>query len=774
MDSTTGRLARYRARLRMAAVTVLAVRILVAASAVGLASFVLVAWVLGPMTPVVWLCIGWAAVFGMIAAAVAWSLQPLRKLRGHGALGLVATQDPALLSPLQSAYELQTETAFSRELVVAQRLGLLRTLDDSPARKFIPWQWVVQPAFAAAIFIGVIAWWSLGFDRALAGRYALLHVEGSPTGGALVSHVVAHTDAVLVFPDYVGRQSEHVEDADHLMVPRGTSVEYSVTPIGDAARVVVGLPGRHAQADRAGDLFVASFVADIEGPIEIYVESTAGERRVDYRARSIEVQADQSPLVLLAEPTTDLVVEARDPVALRHVASDDYGVQELTLIIKLPNGEHLRRPLFGPPEDPQKRVQGETTIYLDEFSLSPADVITVWFEAKDGNRIDGPGVGRSEDRTLTLASEITRRRDRIVDLEKLLDSLLEALAVRLEQPVTRESRGAERRHANVSAALEQTLALLFDVGDHPGPRTVPLLLDMRKRLERIQKREAAAHEKISNYPYRKRFDKTFVTELENDSILVADLISQARLNDAVAIAHEMRELQREIASLISELRRGQTPELQRALMAALDRADRRMQALKRQLLEVMQYVPGEFVNRQHIQARQSTDALKDLRQALAEGDLDAAEEALARLDQTIDAMIQALSQSEDSLAETKFGPRERALMDALDSIRDLEVEQQRMADQARRIGDNATRRAAEEADRLGSDAQKSLEEKAREVVEQIEALAEEALGPYEQNLRHRAQERLDDFQQALESGDLGEALSMANKAAQAAQALAKD
>ena len=774
VTSTAGRLTRYRSRLRMAAATVLAVRLVVAASAAGLASFVLVAWVLGPMSSVVWLCIGWAAVFGMVAVAVGWSLQPLRKLRGHGALGLVANQDPTLLSPLQSAYELQTETVFSRELIVAQRIGLLRSLDRSPARKFIPWQWVVQPAFAAAIFVGVIAWGSLGLDRASGGRYALLHVEGGGTDGVRVSRVVARTDAVLVFPDYMGRQSEHVEDADHLMVPRGTAVEYSITPIGDAARVIVELPGRHVQTDRVGDRFVASFVSDIEGPIEIYVESAAGERRVDYQSRSIEVEADQPPLVLLAKPTKDLVVEPREPVTLRHVASDDYGVREITLIIKLPNGEHMRRPLFGPPEDAQQHVQGDTTIYLEEFSLSPADAVTVWLEAKDSNRIDGPGVGRSEDRTLTLASEITRRRDRIIELEKILDSLLMALAVRLEQPVPREQKDSERRYANVSTVLERTLALLFDVGDHPGPRTVPLLLDMRKRLERFQRREAAAYQGKTNSAYLRRLDRSFVAELESDSILLADLISQARLNDAAAIAHEMRELRREISSLISELRRGQTPELHRALMAALDRAERRMQALKQQLLAAMQYVPGEFVNQQNIQARQSSDALKDLREALAEGDLDAAEEALARLDQTIDALTQALSQTEDSLAETTFGPRERALMKALDSIRDLEVEQQRMADQSRRIGDHATRRAADEADRLGSDAQTSLEKKAKELVEQIGALAEDALGPYERNLRDRAQERLKDFEQALEGGDLAEALSMAEKAAQAAQGLAKD
>jgi len=714
----------------------------------GLASFVMVAWLLGPMTPVVWLSVGWAVVFAMTTAAVAWSIQPLLELRGHGALGLVAARQPSLLSPLQSAYELQDEQAFSRELVVAQRLGLLRALDAAPARKFIPWRWLVQPALAATLLLAAFAWWSLDFDRAAAGRYALLNVEADEVEGVRTSHVVARTEAELVFPQYMGRAAERVENADGLIVPRGTSVRYAITPIGDAARVVVELPGRHVQADRAGDQFVASFVADADGPLEIYVESTSGERRIDYRARSIRVQMDEPPQVRILDPQEDLVVEGRQPVLLHHNATDDHGVHELTLIIKLPNGEHLRRSLLSPSDDPQLRVYGETSIRLDEFALAPADAVTVWLEAKDGNQVDGPGIGRSEVRTFTLASEITRRRDRIVELEQLLETLLQTLAVRLEQPVPKGDQAAQRRRAAAMAAYNGVMSLLGDVGDHSGPRTIPLLLDMRKRLERAHLREATVYGKHSPSAIRERYDAAIVTELEKD--------------------------RSEITSLIGELRRGQTPDLQRALMAALDRAERRLEALRQQLREAMRYVPGEFVNRQAHEASESSDALQSVRDALAAGDLDAAEAALMRLDQTIEAMTQALAQSEDSLVEARFGPREQALMKATDTIRDLEVEQKRMADKARRKGEKAIERITGEKNALASEIRAALEKIAKEVSDLLEGVDGEALGPYESSVRRRARERLDDFQKALEGGDLGEALSMANRLADAANELAKD
>ncbi|MBW1905391.1 MAG: hypothetical protein JRJ24_08805, partial [Deltaproteobacteria bacterium] len=161
-----------------------------------------------------------------------WSIQPLLRLRGHGALGLVAAGEPSLLSPLQSAYELEAERGFSRELVVAQRVGLLRALDASPARKFIPWRWLVQPALAATVLLAALAWWSLDFDRAAAGSYSLLHTQAGEIEGVRTSQVVARTDAELLFPDYMDRSNERVEDADRLIVPRGTAVEYAITPIG--------------------------------------------------------------------------------------------------------------------------------------------------------------------------------------------------------------------------------------------------------------------------------------------------------------------------------------------------------------------------------------------------------------------------------------------------------------------------------------------------------------------------------------------------------------
>ena len=145
-----------------------------------------------------------------------------------------------------------------------------------------------------------------------------------------------------------------------------------------------------------------------------------------------------------------------------------------------------------------------------------------------------------------------------------------------------------------------------------------------------------------------------------------------------------------------------------------------------------------------------------------------------KLDQMIESMTMALAQSEESLVEARFGPRERALMKATDTIRDLEVEEKRMSDKSRRMGQKAVERVAGEDESLASEIRAKLEEIANEVSELLGGVNEEALGPYETGLRGRASERLNDFQEALKGGDLGEALSMADRLAQAANELAKD
>jgi hypothetical protein len=113
-------------------------------------------------------------------------------------------------------------------------------------------------------------------------------------------------------------------------------------------------------------------------------------------------------------------------------------------------------------------------------------------------------------------------------------------------------------------------------------------------------------------------------------------------------------------------------------------------------------------------------------------------------------------------------------MEATDTIRDLELEQQRMADKTRRVGEKALERAAGEQESLASEIRGEIEKLAKEVSELLGGVNDEALGPYESGLKGRAAERLDDFEKALGGGDLGEALSMADRLAQAANALAKD
>ena len=122
----------------------------------------------------------------------------------------------------------------------------------------------------------------------------------------------------------------------------------------------------------------------------------------------------------------------------------------------------------------QREHLGETVIRLEEFSLAPADAVTIWLEAKDGKPCRRTGCGSFAERTLTLASEITRRRDRIVELEQLLDTSACHLG---RSPREAPAEAATRRRLVVACPhrvpISASWALLANVGDHPVPERCP-------------------------------------------------------------------------------------------------------------------------------------------------------------------------------------------------------------------------------------------------------------------------------------------------------------
>lgn len=160
-----------------------------------------------------------------------------------------------------------------------------------------------------------------------------------------------------------------------------------------------------------------SFVLEKSGVYRVRFTSEQGEESADSVAYPITVFPDLTPQVTLTRPGEDVTLPADGLLALEGAASDDFGLTDLTLRMKLKDGETLQpkvyrgdekkddQPPFRFPDDgyPRKLAYKD---FIDlakvrdaqgrAIKLRPGMVIEYWLEATDNCDYPKPNVGRTE------------------------------------------------------------------------------------------------------------------------------------------------------------------------------------------------------------------------------------------------------------------------------------------------------------------------------------------------------------------------------------------
>ena len=759
-----------------------ALRALAVGGGAGLAAFALIATAVGPVASL-WLAVpAWLAVAGAGAAGTWWALREAREIRGPGAARLLSAVRPELASATRSAVELDGDARareLAPDLVAAHAARVQASLAQVPVQVVVPWTRLRHPAVAGGAAAAILAVAMLGLsDRSASGAYALLHPSQEDADGLRVAAVVSQMDARLVYPDYLERSPVALTDVSRLEAPLGTTVEVAVEPrIAATAGVLAVGDARVRLTPQPDGWLRGSFVVREDAEMRIRLEDGDGTWLRDPVSRHVRALADQVPSVALIEPAVDRVVELREEISVSFEAHDDVALESVDLVVRTTDGREVRRRLADYPEHREAQASGTTSIVAASFSARPGDDLVVWLEARDTDQVSGPNVGKSAERRLTVASEATRRAEELADLRAVLNAGLDALADRLENGVPPEAGAAQQRWERVQPSTDAFAVKLDDLAmqlrDRPASEH-DVYEEMSVRVERLLTREARLHRgRIASASSRRQADDALVQELENDSLLLADLLGRAQIEDAAAIARELDDLRRQMTSLLEELRRADSPEARQALMAAINRAQARMRELMERMASMAREVPQDFINTDAIPQREASDALESLREAVERGDLDAAERQLAELERQIDTIAQALGGGMDQFTQARFGPRERALAEALDQLAGLEAEQQQLARRSSDVRREAAERALAETGAANDEAARRLSREAGQIRQALEQMAQGG-APMDSEAFERAQQRMRDVEDALSTGDLGEARRMAQEASGDVEDLARD
>jgi len=777
------------------------------AAAVGLGSgaltFVVVTALLPPTAPPTWSALGWVAVVLAALQGGGWAARrdPSAPSRGPLAAALLRRVDPTLGAEARSAVELAEDPvarSLAPALVDAHRRRVLSRLADAPPARVLPWRDVLgNGALRLGLLLAAAAAAALALlgETALPGRFPMLH-PGVEAGRGRVGAVVSGFAVELRFPDHLERSPETLTDPAVIVAPRGTTaaVDLTLAIPATGAELLLGDVPVALRVTPDGHTARGTFVLRRDASLSVRVARDDGRLVTDAATRRVEVVQDGAPEVVLLHPTRDILAEAAEEVVVAWRVADDVGVAEVVLVVHGSPGADSpkrRRLERWEPGATLREVRGSTTVTAAELGAGEGETLEIWLEAADGDRVTGPHVGESAHVRLIVAAPSDLRREDLAALEGLLGRALDALADRLEDPVPGPAAAAKTRFERVDGSTGAFLTALAEAaadGDEPLPG-VDEVEEAAGEIRRAQRRETRLHRggDLGALDARREVDETIVTGLEDAALALADALGTARLGDVAAMARELDALRREMSSLLAELARGEGgPEARAALERALAQAEARIRQIAARLGAMGEQVPRDFLNRDSLPAGETSDALGDLRDALARNDLDAAAEHLAELERRIDTLAGGLSGAQQAYAEARAGPRARARSELLDRLAGLEEEQRDLAGRSGEVGREAGDRALEAArSSAGPEGLDGLAERADQLAERLGGLADDGprprrrggrgnLAPFDEELRQSAEARLADARDALRAGDLGEARAMMREAARASGDLARD
>ena len=111
---------------------------------------------------------------------------------------------------------------------------------------------------------------------------------------------------------------------------------------------------------------------------------------------TITATPDEPPEIVIKEPGRDIKATKLEEVRVLAEATDDYGVENMTLKYSIGSGEPQELPVETVEIKAEKIISGAYVFYLEELDVEPGELISYYAQATDNNTRTGPGTSTSE------------------------------------------------------------------------------------------------------------------------------------------------------------------------------------------------------------------------------------------------------------------------------------------------------------------------------------------------------------------------------------------
>ncbi len=477
------------------------------------------------------------------------------------------------------------------------------------------------------------------------------------------------------YPPYTGLEPRVVENSTgDVAGPPGTQVQVGARtgdPV-EAAGLVAYEQRLDAEVQEGGREVEARFTIQAgEGTyrLDLY---RGGEPEAS-RDFMISSEQDLPPNVTLDAGGARVEIAVNEPLVLQWAAADDYGIATAALLVD--ERAVVQLPV---PEGRRAEVMGGHETTPRGLGLRAGDSVKLVVEAWDNDTWSGSKPGRSRVVEVVVLGANGVERRSAARQEELVRLMVPVLADMLTDawPPGDGSGAIAAWGESLGARYEPLIVLMNDlVKDGEGLETRLLSKVVESGQALIRYTQVAFEPEATEVPSRESL--ATAGDLRSDAVveLESALVTLIRMKRNRALG-DLMERARRADALSAELEKmfeTEDPDAL-ALLARLDQLEQLVSELMQAASQLGQQGLQEFVNSR---GTELSNLMEEIRQAIADGDLEEAQELMKRLAQQLDELSGGI---EENMAQSRGEANEsmEAAEELIDELTQLEREQREL------------------------------------------------------------------------------------------------
>lgn len=398
----------------------------------------------------------------------------------------------------------------------------------------------------------------------------------------------------------------------------------------------------------------------------------------------LRVLPDRFPTVELLKPTEDLEINGDETIALDFSARDDFGIQEVTLVVKVGDREE-RLPI---------RKEGNESLIARQryhwdvggLALREGEEATYYLEVLDNDSISGPKMGASKALRLRLKNLKAEHRQVAEMIRDLSNQMVDLLADHLETPL---SLGEEPLPEGKPSdkPLEQKLGEAIEQIDSIMERTEKDrfsnfatwtdLESLRRNLQFTKEELLPKKNQASSLEEEAKGHDEISSELERMSLLAEDISKMLTAQEIASKARDLMKGQERLLKSLEKLISGDKKMEQ--VLEEISKLAKELALLQQALSQMATNLPDEFINSEAMQGLQFSDmfsAMNEIRKKLKEGDIEGAMQLARELFNQMASMLASLRSGQQMAMSSMMGRMQGEMMRSASELEQIVREQQ--------------------------------------------------------------------------------------------------